>query len=88
MSEKAKAFLVAKFETGAMTGVKPDPVHVSREMNFARDTTGELLFQPEEWRTEQQITQLLSRLAAAQKQNINEEDFNEDEIAQSKPKLP
>lgn len=81
MSDNAKAFLVAKFETGARTGLKADPVHVNREIKFVRDATGKLLFQPEEWRTEQQVTQLFSRLSAAQKQSINEEDVNEDDIA-------
>ena len=36
-------------------------------MRVARDNNGKLLFVPEEWRTEKQISSYFSRLAAAQR---------------------
>ena len=38
-----------------------------------------VLFQPDEWRTPQQISQLFSRLAAAQKQ-VDKEDITAEEL--------
>ena len=48
-------FLIEKFEDGEKSGNKADPMSVSREMKTKRDGNGRLLFQPNEWKTAQQI---------------------------------
>ena len=58
MTDNVKAFLVKKFEDGARTGNKADPVRVAKEMKTLRNEDGHLTFKPEEWRTAQQITGL------------------------------
>ena len=55
MVEKAKDYLVQKFDAGTKTGLKADPVQVSREMKYVKDSSGQLLFKPDEWITAQQI---------------------------------
>ena len=65
MSDNVKTFLVKKFEDGARTGNKADPVRVAKEMKTLRNEEGRLTFKPEEWRTAQQISSLFSRLTAA-----------------------
>lgn len=66
MSEKVKTFLESKFEEGTRTGNKADPVQLAREMKTAKNEDGQPAFNPEEWRTAQQISSLFSRLKAAQ----------------------
>ena len=68
MAEKAKTFLVDKFDSGATRGQKSDPAQVAKEMKFARDASGKLLFHPQEWRTAQQISSFFSRLATLRRQ--------------------
>ena len=41
---------------------------VSREMKFKRDEKGELVFQPEEWKTAKTIKSFFSRYSATMKQ--------------------
>ena len=65
--KKAKDYLVQKFDAGTKTGLKADPVQVSREMKYVKDNSGQLLFKPDEWRTAQQINSFFSRLSALQK---------------------
>ena len=74
MVEKAKAFLIEKFNAGATGRQKSDPAQVAKEMKFAKDTRGNLLFQPEEWRTAQQISSFFSRLSALQRHKQAESD--------------
>ena len=78
MTDKTKTYLVNIFEQGSQIGHKADPVQVSRQMKLEKDVDGKLLFKPDEWRTPQQISQLFSRLAAAQKQ-VDEEDVAAEE---------
>ena len=78
MTDKTKTYLVNIFEKGSHIRHKADPVQVSRQMKVERDVDGKLLFKPEEWRTPQQISQLFSRLAAAQRQ-VDEEDITAEE---------
>ena len=78
MTDKTKTYLVNIFEHGSQIGHKADPVQVSRQMKLEKDVDGKLLFKPDEWRTPQQISQLFSRLAAAQKQ-VDEEDVAAEE---------
>ena len=78
MTDKMKTYLVNIFEEGSRIGQKADPVQVSRQMRLEKDVDGNLLFKPDEWRTPQQISQLFSRLAAAQKQ-VDEEDIAAEE---------
>lgn len=72
MTDRVKAYLVQKFDAGARSGLKADPVQVSREMKFAKDENGM------EWRTAQQITSFFSRLSAVQRQKQVEESPLED----------
>ena len=78
MTNKTKTYLVNIFEQGSQIGHKADPVQVSRQMELEKDVDGNLLFKPDESRTPQQISQLFSRLAAAQKQ-VDEEDVAAEE---------
>ena len=68
MTDDVKAFLVKKFEDGARTGNKTNPVRVAKEMKTLRNEEGRLTLKPEEWRTAQQISSLFSRLTAALRQ--------------------
>ncbi|KAK3709231.1 hypothetical protein QZH41_015435, partial [Actinostola sp. cb2023] len=81
MTDKAKAFLVDKFDQGTRSGLKADPIQISKEMKLIKDSTEKLMFTPEEWRTGQQISQLFSRLAAAQKQHQSDEDIADEDVA-------
>ena len=77
MGEKARAFLVSKFDAGALSGLKADPVQVSREMKRVKDKDGKLMFTPEEWRTAERIKSFFSRLSAKQRQQQIEPDKTE-----------
>ena len=61
-------FLIEKFEDGEKSGNKADPMSVSREMKTKRDGNGRLLFQPNEWKTAQQIKSFFSRYSAKVRQ--------------------
>ena len=50
-----KDYLIEKFGAGEISGNKADPQTVSREMNFKKDANGKLFFQPDDWKTAQQI---------------------------------
>ena len=68
LEEKVKAYLIEKYEAGERSGTKADPLSVSREMKFRRDDKGELVFQPEEWKTAKTIKSFFSRYSAKLKQ--------------------
>ena len=51
MTENVKSYLIQKFNRGAKKGNKADARQVEHDMKHARDARGELLFQPNEWRT-------------------------------------
>ncbi|KAK3745426.1 hypothetical protein QZH41_010250, partial [Actinostola sp. cb2023] len=72
MGQKAKTFLIEKFNIGVTGGQKADPGQVSREMKCVRDSTGNLQFKPEEWRTPNQISSFFSRLSAMQRKEPSE----------------
>ena len=55
MEAHVKAYLVQKFDEGARSGQKADPLQVSREMKLVKDENGRALFKPDQWRTTQQI---------------------------------
>ena len=59
MTEKFKAFLVRKFNAGATSGQKADPIQVSKDMKFAKDESGKSLFNADEWRTSSQVCKFL-----------------------------
>ncbi|CAB4026770.1 Transposon Tf2-6 poly, partial [Paramuricea clavata] len=59
--EKVKGYLIEKFQAGETSGNKADPQTVSREMKFKNDENGKLFFQPDEWKTAQQIKSFFSR---------------------------
>lgn len=79
MTDKSKTYLMDIFEQRSRIGHKADPVQISKQMQLEKDGVGQLLFQPDEWRTPQQISQLFSRLVAAQKQ-VDEEDITAEEL--------
>ena len=64
LGEKVKAYLIENFEAGEGSGTKADPLSVLREMKLKRDDKGELVFQPEEWKTTKTIKSFLSRCSA------------------------
>ena len=81
MTDNVKTFLMKKFEEGARTGNKADPVQVAREMKTLRSEDGELTFKPEEWRIAQQISSLFSRQTAALRhRGIDAEEIPEEDI--------
>ena len=81
MTDNVKTFLMMKFEEGARTGNKADPVQVAREMKTLRNEDGELTFKPEEWRTAQQISSLFSRQTVALRhRGIDAEEIPEEDI--------
>jgi hypothetical protein len=68
LGEKVKAFFIEKSERGERSGNKADPMSVSREMKFKKDDKGKLLFEPEEWKTTQQIKSFFSRYSTKLRQ--------------------
>ena len=81
MTDNVKTFLMKKFEEGARTGSKADPVQVAREMKTLRNEEGEPTFKPEEWRTAQQISSLFSRQTAVlHHRGIDAEEIPEEDI--------
>ena len=81
MTDNVKTFLMKKFEEGARTGNKADPVQVAREIKTLRNENGEPTFKPEEWRTAQQISSLFSRQTAALRhRDIDAEEIPEEDI--------
>ena len=79
MGERARAFLIEKFTEGASGGQKADANQVAKEMKVLRGKDGNLLFQPEEWRTAKQISSFFSRFAALQRRTAGESDKELDE---------
>ena len=58
-----------------------DPVQLAREMKTLRNEDGQATFMPEEWRTSKQISNMLSRLKAAQrKQAIRTDEVSEEDV--------
>ena len=87
-SERVTEFLIAKFNEGLLGGKKANPVEVSMEKQYAKDSKGLALFSPEEWKTPRQITSFFSRLSALQKsKEVNpvtieeEENLTEDDVS-------
>jgi len=81
MTDNIKTFLMKKFEGGARTGNKADPVQVAREMKTLRNEDGALTFKPEDWRTAQQISSLFSRQTATLRhRGIDAEEIPEEDI--------
>lgn len=78
MADHVKTYLVQKFDAGARSGLKADPVQVAHEMKFIKDDNGHPLFSPEEWRTSQQINSFFSRLSAMQRQSQTEKSHLEE----------
>ena len=74
--------LVQKFDAGARSKLKADPIQVSHEVKFAKDANGHSLFKPEEWRAEQRISSFFSRLSAMQRQRQTKEVENHYEEVQ------
>ena len=66
-------FLVQKFNQGVVGGQKADPVHAAREMKSIRDSGGKLQFNPDEWRTAQQISTFFARTSALKRQGQADE---------------
>ena len=48
MDEKTKTFVIEKFNAGAASQNKAEPIQVAREMQFAKDGTEKPYFTPEE----------------------------------------
>ena len=86
IEEKVKTFLINKFQAGEISGNKADPLAVSREMKFKKDEDGNLFFQPEEWKTAQQIKSFFSRHSAVHRQKLITEtrlgEQNEEELTE------
>ena len=84
IGEKVKAFLIEKFEAGERSGSKADPYSVAREMKFKKDASGNLVFQPGEWKTAQTIKSFFSRyrVKLRQQQIGDSQSDVEEEIAE------
>lgn len=67
MTENVKSYLTQTFNRGAKEGNKADAKQVEHDMKHARDATGELLFQPNEWRTSKQVASFFSNLSKSQR---------------------
>lgn len=67
MTENVKSYFTQMFNRGAKEGNKADAKQVEHDMKHARDATGELLFQPNEWRTSKQIASFFSNLSTSQR---------------------
>ena len=64
---------------GERSGNKADPLSLSREMKFKKDDGGNFLFEPEEWKTAQQIKSFFSRYSAKLRlQQIVEKEVKEE----------
>ena len=79
--DKVRNYRQEKFNIGNVTGHKADPVQVSIDMRCARDEQGRRLFAASECLQTQQIRSFFSRLAAAQRNNVqNPEELIEDDV--------
>ena len=79
--DNVRNYLQEKFDLGNATGHKADPVQVSIDMRCARDELGRRLFAASECLQTQQIRSFFSRLAAAQRKNVQSPaDLIEDEV--------
>ena len=63
-----KEFLLGKFNEGARSGYKADPVQLAKEIKEVRHDGGHLVFMTKEWRSSKQISSLFPRLTAAVQQ--------------------
>ena len=75
--QKVQAYLNAKFELGAKTGLKADPYQVSADMRNARDEENNRRFSREEWLTKSQIKSYFSRLASARGKGQETEEVDD-----------
>ena len=79
--DKVRNYLQEKFNIGNATGHKADHVQVSIDMRCARDEEGRRLFAASECLQTQQIRSFFSRLAAAQRNNVQHAaDLIDDDI--------
>ena len=79
--DNVRNYLQEKFDLGNATGHKADPVQVCIDMRCARDELGRRLFAASECLQTQQIRSFFSRLAAAQRKNVQSPaDLIEDEV--------
>lgn len=80
MTKSVKEFLTEKFNKGARSGQKADPVQVAKEMKYVRDPKGGIMFSTDEWRSAKQISSFFSRMSAQQRKQTTETAQNlEDE---------
>ncbi|CAB4024260.1 Hypothetical predicted protein [Paramuricea clavata] len=84
--KNVKGYLIEKFQAGETSGNKADPRTVSREMKFKKDGNGKLFFQPDEWKTAQQIKSFFSRYSATLRRQqigvVGEEEEKEQELTE------
>ena len=80
MEEKVKAFLVQKFNQGVAGGQNAHLTYVAREMKSIRDSSGNLQFKPDEWKTAQQISNFFARMSALQRQRQADEIESQEEV--------
>ena len=66
-SQNVKAFLIAKFNEGLISGQKANPTDVAKETQKAKDSRGSPVFLLEDWKTARQISSFFSRLSALRK---------------------
>jgi len=79
--DKVRNYFQEKFDVGSATGHKADPVQVSIDMRCARDGLGRRLFAASECLQTQEIRSFFSRLAAAQRKNVQSPaDLIEDDV--------
>ena len=86
-SENVKAFLIAKFNQGLISGQRANPTDVAKGMQEAKDSTGSPVFLLEDWKTARKISSFFSQLSELKKstwavtvtlnyeQNLNDDDF-------------
>ena len=78
LNENQKAYLDERFKIGQTTGLKADPLQVSRDMRHARTENGERRFTMNEYLSSQQIRSYFSRTARKNK-SLAEEKVVEDQ---------
>jgi len=75
VTDNLKAFLIKKFEEGARTGNKADPVQVATEMKTLGNEYGEPMYKSEERSTVQQISSLSHQTVALRDRGIEAEEI-------------
>ncbi|KAL9960337.1 hypothetical protein ACROYT_G033784 [Oculina patagonica] len=63
-SENVRSYLTVRFDVGAQTGRKADPVQVAADMRTTRNADGSRRFPRDEWLTKEQVQSFFSRLSA------------------------